>query len=241
MSALEVRNQNSSSVFNQALPPVDNTSHSEVLTLQADLSAVIVRQREMQACIGQHSVKIGGKRFGSFPQTTTWVRTHLLSGAYFLFMDVPILLDMVTSPNMSDKEFLDEKYQAARGRFENETVAKVAASFNREIPSIFGRVDSTPSGGQLASTHSLPLIKLRESFNAPDNQSRVKQRILLELDNIVNSISVDILLSLAGAPRALMLAQHFVLKSQSTIDSMITWMDNFYQELVSTGAPSKDA
>ena len=207
LSALEVRNPNSSSVFKQALPSIDNTSHSEVLTLQADLSFVIVRQREMQACIGQHSVEIGGIRFESLPQTTTWVRSHLLSGAYFLFMDVPILLDIVTSSNMSDKEFLDEKYQASRGRFENETVAKIAASFNRELPSIFGRVDSTSSGGQLASTHPLPLIKLRESFNAPDNQSGIKQRILLELDNIVNSISTDILSSLAGAPRALMLAQ----------------------------------
>ena len=76
---------------------------------------------------------------------------------------------MVTSANMSDKEFLDEKYQASRGKFENETAAKVAASFNRELPSIFGRVDSSSSGGQLVSTHPLPLIKFREHFNAPDN------------------------------------------------------------------------
>ena len=42
-------------------------------------------------------------------------------------------------------------------------------------------------------THPLSLIKLREHFNVPDNQSGIKQRILLELDNIVNSISADIL------------------------------------------------
>ena len=38
-----------------------------------------------------------------------------------------------------------------------------------------------------------------------------------------------------------MLAQNFLLKSRVTIDSMITWMNNFFQELVSTGSPSKDA
>ena len=114
----------------------------------------------MQAYIGQLSVEIGGVRFESLPQTTTWVRSNLLSGAYFLFMDAPILLDMVTSSNMLDKEFLDEKYQTSRGKFENETSAKVAASFNRELLSIFGRVDST-SSGRLVSTHPLPLIKLR--------------------------------------------------------------------------------
>ena len=143
-------------------------------------------------------------------------------------MDVSILLDMVTSSNMSNKEFLDDKCQAYRGRFENETATKVAASFNRELPSIFGRVDSCSSGGQLVSTHPLRLIKLREYFNAPDNQSGVKQRILLELNNIINSISADIFPSLAGAPLASMLDQNFLLKSHATIDSIIMWMDNFY-------------
>ena len=90
-------------------------------------------------------------------------------------------------------------------------------------------------------THPLSLIKLREHFNVPDNQSGIKQRILLELDNIVNSISADILSSLAGTLLASILAQNFLLKSRSTIDSIITWMDNFYQELVSTEAPSKDS
>ena len=105
---------------------------------------------------------------------------------------MPIFLNMVPLSNTSGKEFLDEKYQASRGRFENETAVKVAASFNRELPSIFGRVDSTSSGGKLASTYPFPLIKSREHFLTPANQSEVKQRIFLELKNIINSISADI-------------------------------------------------
>lgn len=57
-------------------------------------------------------MEISGVRFEFLPQTTTWVRVNLLSGAYYLFMNVPILIDMVSSLNMSDNEFLDEKYQA---------------------------------------------------------------------------------------------------------------------------------
>ena len=38
-----------------------------------------------------------------------------------------------------------------------------------------------------------------------------------------------------------MLAQNFLLKSRSTVDSMLTCMDNFYQGLISTSSPSKDA
>ena len=153
-------------------------------------------------------MEIGGVRFESLPKPTAWVGTHLLSGAEYLFLDAPILLDMVTSSNMSDKEFLEEKCQASRGKFENETAAKVDTSFNRDFPSIFDRVDSTLSG-HLVSTHPLPLVKLREHFNTPDNQYGVKQRILLELDNIVNSISADILSYLAGSPSLLCLHKIF--------------------------------
>ena len=75
---------------------------------------------------------------------------------------------------MSDKDILDDKYQDSQSRFENETAAKVAASFNGELPFIFGRVDSITSGGQFASTYPLPLINLRKHFNVSDNQSGVK-------------------------------------------------------------------
>jgi len=73
----------------------------------------------MQACIGQLLVEIGGVRFESLPKPTAWVRTYLLSGAEYLLLDAPILLDMVTSSNMSDKEFLEEKFQASRDCFIN--------------------------------------------------------------------------------------------------------------------------
>ena len=114
-------------------------------------------------------MEIGGVRFESLPQTTVWVRTELLSRVYYLFIDAPILLDMVTFSDMLDKELLDEKNQASLGKFENETAANLVAFFNRELPSIFGRVDSTSSRRHPVFTHLLLLIKLREYFNAPDN------------------------------------------------------------------------
>lgn len=159
---------------------------------------------------------------------------------YYLFIDAPILLDMVTFSDMLDKELLDEKNQDSLGKFENETAANVVASFNRELPSIFGRIDSTSSSRHPVFTHLLLLIKLREYFNAPDNYSRVEQRIILELDHIVNSVSADIVSCLVGAPFSLILTQIFLLQSRSTVDSILTWMDKFYQELISTGVPSKD-
>ena len=208
LAALEAKCSFRFPSFQNSFPPNECATSTEILALKSRMSSVIERKQDMQAYIGQLSVEIGGVMFESLSQTTSWVRTNLLSGAYYLFLDAPILLDMVTSSNMSDKEFLDEKYQASRGKFENETAAKVAVSFNREFPSIFGRVDST-SSGHLVSTHPLPLVKLRENVNAPDNQAGVKQRILLELDNIVNSVLEDILSCLASSPSLLCLHKCF--------------------------------
>ena len=45
---------------------------------------------------------------------------------------------------------------------------------------------------------------------------------------------------LVGAPFSLIPTQIFLLKSRSTVDSILIWMDKFCQELISTGVPSKD-
>ena len=173
LAALEATYYGGSSALNRPLPSVVEHPHSEILILRTELSSVSTRQKDLHACNGQYYVEIGGIRFESLLQRTTWVRSYLLSGAYFLFMDVSILLDMITSSNVFDKELLDEKYQDSRRVFENGTAVKVATSFNRELSSIFGRVYLSSSCGQLVSTHPLPLIKLRKQFNAPDNQSEV--------------------------------------------------------------------
>ena len=82
-------------------------------------------------------------------------------------------------------------------------------------------------GDILTSTHPLPLNKIRAHFNAWDNQYEAKQQILLELDNIVISVSVDILSFLASAPLTWILLHNYFFKSRSIIDPMLTWMDDF--------------
>ena len=78
-------------------------------------------------------------------QTTAWVVTHLPSSGYFTFNDVITLIDALRSIHLSNRDFLEEKHHASRGKFDNEIAGRVSASFGQEFPTIFGRVESIRS------------------------------------------------------------------------------------------------
>ena len=103
---------------------------------------------------------------------------------------------------------------------------------------MFGRVEPSSSGGQLASTHPLPSINNYKNFNAPDNLSGVKQRILSKMNTVISRINAEIGQRLAGIIVANTVALNFLLKSQEAVLSLVSWMENFQQELSSAGQSS---
>ena len=123
------------------------------------------------------------------------------------------LLDLIGTFNLIDNEFLDEKYEASQANFVNDSAAWCAASFGRELSTLFGRVGLSSSGGHLASTHPLPFINNYKSFNIPDNLSGVKQGILSKINTIISRINTEIGLRMAGNVVANTVALNFFLKS----------------------------
>ena len=45
----------------------------------------------------------------------------------------------------SSKDFIGEKYHAQKNRFENEPAARMVTSFGRELPTIFGKKETSAS------------------------------------------------------------------------------------------------
>lgn len=113
----------------------------------------------------------------------------------------------------------------------NDIAARSIASFDREFPTLFGRVEPTATGGELVSTHPLPLLKLYTNFNDPYNLSDVKGRMLSGMTSTVSNITIGIAQRLAGTMAVHNVASNFSLKSQHVIFSLLTWMDDFHQEL----------
>ena len=82
---------------------VDSKLASFSVKLNLVRSAII----DLKSTIGQYAVEIGGAHFQFLSQTTVWVRNELPSNAYFVFQDVIILLDLIGTSNLSDRDFLD--------------------------------------------------------------------------------------------------------------------------------------
>ena len=105
------------------------------------------------------------------------MRDNLPLGTYHLFQDYPTLLDSFSESHLFIKEFLNNNNHASRGdHFNNSSEAQVFASFARELPPIFGKVDSSVLGVPLSSTQSLPSMKTDELFNSPDTHSGIIQK-----------------------------------------------------------------
>ena len=220
-----------------APPPVPPSSSTTIIELTANISRLEASYSNLKSSIGQEVVSLGGVTFEFLRQTTQLVRQYLPSG------DSPTLLDSFSSSHLTTKEFLDENYQASRGgHFNNASEARVSASFARELPPIFGKVDSSASGVPSSSSHPLPSMKTYDLFNSPETHSGIKQIILDEMDNIFDSISGDITSCLSSSSVALMLANTLLVQSKAIVDSLLTWIESFYQEL-QAGAQSspKDA
>ena len=228
------RSQSSFGLGNVVPSPLSSHSTSSLDVVQAQISQLFSLQKKLQACIGQVVVELGGVKFESPPQTIAWVKSNLPSDSYHVFMDLNTLLDALRSSHLSDKDFIDEKYHAQKDKFENESAAKVAVSFGPELPTIFGKMETSASS---TASSPLPALKSYVAFNAPETHSGVKQRIINEMNNSFNSITSDISFCLSDHPSALMVANTFLLNSKAAIDSMLTWMDFFFQELKAGGQP----
>ena len=228
----------SSQLGSVTIPPSSTLVESKLASVSADLVLIRSNLDDLSSRIGQEVIEIGGVQFQSLSQTIAWVRQELPSNAYFVFQDVMTLLDLLGTSNLSDNDFLDGQYKATRANFVNDSAARCAASFGRELPTLFGRVEPSSFNGQLASTHPLPSIHAYKSFNAPDNLSGVKQRIIHKMTTTVSRITAEISQRLAGSLVANSVALNFLLKSQEVILSLVSWMENFQQELSSAGQSS---
>ena len=199
--------------------------------IKAQTSQFVQDHKYLQACLGYDYVDLGGVKFESLPQTIAWVSANLPSGSYYVFMDLKTLLDALGSFHLSDKDVIDETYHDTRYRFENKSAAKVAAFFERDLPTILWKMDSTTT--TTASSPS-PSIESYAAFNAHTTHSGVKQRSLNAINNSLAIITSVISYCLAGHPVALMIANTFHLNSKVVINSMLTWMEPFFQDLHTT-------
>ena len=191
--------------------------------------------------IGQEMLDLGGEKFESLPQTVFWVRREPVFNSYYLFLDAISMLAFIEASNLSDNDFVDNQYRVARANFVNDRATRLSASFGRELPTLFCRAKPSATGEQPASTYFLPLINLYASFNSVDNKTEVKQRNLKEFNNVISSLSSDIVSNLSGSIVSKTVSFNYLSQSCSIIESLNNWMESFlpgasmYRTIISKG------
>jgi hypothetical protein len=121
----------------------------------------------------------------------------------------------------------------------NEAAARHMASFRLVLPTLFGRVkDGSPTTGK----HHLPAIKSFKEWNTYDGVSGIKSYINAGMEDLKHQLRQDIdhSFSLEQHSNARILAMEMHELSQNFVLEMSSWMDAFYQELLTTSEASED-
>ena len=177
---------------------------------------------DLTSRIGQDVVETGDMHFQSLVQTTARSKNELSPNASFFFKDIITLLNQIGTSIFSDGYFLDGQYNDSQANFVNGSATRCEASFGRELPTLFGRVEPSSVGVQFAPTHPLPSIHDYKRFNAPDNLSGVKQRIIGKMTTTISKITAEMSQYLVGNVIANTVALNFLLKSQEFVLSLIS-------------------
>ena len=122
--------------FGSNRPPPSALIDTKLALFSAELALVRSTILDLTSRIDHDVVEIVGVYFQSLARTTSWVKNELSSNAYFVFQDVITLLDLIGTSNLSDGSFLDGQYKASRANYVNDSVARCAASFGRELQTL---------------------------------------------------------------------------------------------------------
>jgi hypothetical protein len=204
-----------------------------------DLDTVKAQIRLLEARIPSSSNgRLGGNLFQSRVDVLMFIEDYVPSNAFHLFHDVVTLLESLTTSHVERKDVLQEWYQSTKVGV-NEASARHMASFRLILPTVFGR---TKEGAPVSAKHLLPAVKSFKDWNTYDGVSGTKGCMAAGMEDLKYQFRQDINQSFQSdgqmPARTLALEMHDL--AQNFVMEMSSWMDSFYQELVTTSEASED-
>jgi len=178
--------------------------------------------------------RLGGEPFHSRADVLLFFEKYIPSNSFYLFHETITLLESLTNSHVERMEVLQEWYQSRKVGV-NKATAHHMASFWLMLPSIFGQIKE---GGNASQKHQLPAIKTFKEWNTFDGVSGVMSHIALGMDDINYQLHQDI--EQAFGTDSMVKAREMHELSQNFVMELCTWIDAFYQELVSTSEAAEE-
>jgi len=214
--------------------PTTQTSSTAV-----DSPQVLARLKAVEARLPSNQAgRLGGETFQTRVDVHSFVESNVPSNCFYLFHDVVTLLESLTTSHVERKDVLQEWYQSAKVGV-NEASARHMASFRLVLPTVFGR---TKEGAPVSAKHHLPSVKSFREWNTYDGVSGVKGYISSGMEDLKYQFRQDIdhALDLTRHSRARLLAMEMHEGSQNFVMELSSWVDSFYQELVTTSESTEE-
>jgi hypothetical protein len=183
--------------------------------------------------------RLGGEFFQSRVDVLAFVEDHIPSNGFYLFHDVVTLMESLMTSHVERRDVLQEWYQSTKVGV-NEASARHMASFRLVLPTVFGR---TKEGAPPVSVkHYLPAVKSFKDWNTFDGVSGTKGYITSGMEDLKYQFRQDIDQSFdpSAQGKARLLASEMHELSQNFVMEMCSWMDSFFQELVTTSEATED-
>jgi len=202
-------------------------------THHAELKQLLTRMTLLEARMPSSATgRLGGDSFQSRVDVALFVENHVPSNCFYLFHDVVTLLEALTTSHVERKDVLDEWYRSSKVGV-NEASTRHMASFRLILPSVFGR---SKEGSSASARHHLPSVRSFREWNTYDGVSGVKSFISSGMEDLKYQFWQDIehAMDMETHTKARLLASEMHKCAQGFIMEMSSWIDSFYQELVST-------
>jgi len=210
-----------------------DVEHS-VSKLTAEIKLLHDQYGSMDDKLNSNSVQVDDMVFGSRVDTEKWVRQHVPGHEPDGFHDIMTILTLVSEPNISFKDGMDEAYLSSKVGFNSSSSARNAHSFKCELPDIFGKMVAGSDRG-----FPLPAVKTAKIWNPNDGVSGVKRTTTQSLRFQVENIKM-MLTHFYGTTKAYTLAFTLLTKSQAFWISLANWIDEFLLKLTIVSCCSAD-
>jgi hypothetical protein len=204
-----------------------------------ELTALVARVELLEARLpAQLGGRLGDETFWSRVDVLAFVETHVPSNCFFLFHDVVTFMEALTTSHVERKDVLEEWYRSTKVGV-NEASARHMALFRLILPTVFGRIKE---GSAASVKYHLPAVRSFKEWNTFDGVSGVKSFIAAGMDDLKYQYRQDIdrTLDLETHTKACLLVAEMLESSQTFVMEMSSWVDAFYQELISTSEATED-
>jgi hypothetical protein len=218
--------------YEECHPDLNRSGHSvqgvattELVQMRTKVEELIVANQEMRDEASSTSVRMGNLTFKSAPFTKAWMDKVKAVNHSTHFLDPISLLSLADTLQETEQDAAKSRELSSRVKDRSVDDTKLKASFNMEVPTIFGKTADTKTTSASRALAALPTFQDWDSGMGYDG---VKQKLINILDDGSARLVADI--DDHASSESAIVAKQMLLDARNFWNEFILWISTFYTE-----------